>query len=236
MADKDKTLLTDDDIQKALNVLNGITEPEKKDDLSKSIDPEDAEIDRKIAELQALKTNRLNKSAENEITPAPSAQVDEIVKSVVDSLSSKFESVANISKSLFDGYEELNQANLSNTERTEALSKSIDSITTSLDEIKKSLDEIGNSPVGKLITGKTMKGVSRFPEGQDNSGKETISLTGDKRKILGRLAKSLDTEEGQRRLGDIVGLIENGYVTSDNFGYIQKSLQNELGGDINIIY
>jgi methyl-accepting chemotaxis protein len=235
-----KSLLTDEEISKALDTLNQFSAGS--DTLEKSTDIELSELDRQIAELQAKKDLKLQKSVDNDIKPEPTAQVDAIVKAVADELSSKFEAFANVSKSILDSHEALNEGNLEAVKKSDELSKAVIAINESLETFKeslgtlqKSVQEIADSPVGKLASFKSVKGVERFAENR-NDGKETLSLSRDKRVILARLEKSLESEDGQRRLGNVIGLIENGFANEENFRDIQKSLQNELGGDINITF
>lgn len=235
MSKNSKTLLTDEEISKAMDVLNQFNTGEV-DSIEKSTDNDLSDIDQQIADLQAKKEQRLQKSTNNDINPEPAAQVDAIVKAVADELSTKFEAFANISKSILDSHDDLSTSTSENAKRTDDLSKAIDGMNEKFDLLQKSIQEIADSPMGKLGSFKSVKGVERFAESRENNGKETLSITRDKRVILGRLMKSLDTEEGVNRIGNVVGLVENGYVNEDNFGLIQKSLQNELGVDVNIVF
>lgn len=235
------TLLTDEEISKAMQVLNQFSTGIE-DDIVKSTDTELSDLDHQIAELQAKKDQKIQKSVNSDINPEPTAQVDAIVKAVADELSTKFEAFANISKSILDSHEALNEGSLETAKKSDELNKAVVAINetmetfrSSLDTLQKSVQEIADSPMGRLGSFKSIKGVERFKENAEG-GKETLSLSRDKRLILSKLEKSLESEDGQRRLGSVIGLIENGFANEDNFREIQKSLQNELGGDINITF
>ena len=231
---KDLPLVEQEEIQKALETLELLSE---QDTLQKSVDtdtakhndnPAIADIDSQIATLQAKK-EQLSKGVESNINTEGN---DDLFKSLRDEFGSRFSSIAQISKSILDSHESLLAKNEELTEQNESLTKSLGDVTKKLDEITKAVNDMANNPINRLGSFSKLRSVERFPEGE--KGKETLSLSRDKKQILDRLSKSLESEDGQRRLGSVVGLIENGLIYQENFNEISKSVQNELGGDVNI--
>ena len=212
--------ITDEEIQKALDVLG---ELETADDISKSIDDD----------LEALGNNEpkkeeakpLEKSEKQEL-PINKIDTDEIVKSLSASFDSKFQSLARINKYLVDENESLKDAN-------EEIRKSLSNTQETLEKVLSLTEEMANSPINRLGSLKKANAIERFEKSPED-GKEQLSITRDKRKILNMLSKSLETEEGQRRMSDVVPLVENGLVNQESFGFIKKSLENEIGGNFTI--
>lgn len=232
MAEEKKPAVSSDEIEKALSILGNL-EGQK----PASVAPAADDIDAQIEELRKKKEELIQKSAENNLNKG--VDTDQLIKSITDELGSRFEAVASISKSLLDNQEELSARNqelvAKNNELVEinsTLMKSIDALQSSIDTISKSVTEIANSPINKIGAFRTATAVERF---QQPDNRNEISLSRDKRKVVGMLLKSLDTEEGQRRLGDVVGMIENGFVDESNFGYISKAVRNEIGEGFNVV-
>lgn len=195
-----KTLITDEEIEKALQVLG------EKVDLQEP----------------------------HNLQGQGNVDYEELVKSINDEIDSKFESFANISKSIVEDYHEFIGRSKVLDEQNDTLLKAVERLSTRLEDLSKSVDEIANSPINKLVSFKKAAAVERFGKGSEGNGKETISLTKDKRKVLSALSKSIDTKEGQQRLGDVVACIENGFIDQSNAAFILKSVTNEIGGDYNI--
>jgi len=196
--------LTDEEIQKALSVLEGIGEGQN--------------------QILMEKEDDLNKS-----------EVVDLLKSLKSEFASKFESLGTINQVLIEENQELRKSNEEVTTFNEDLRDEIDSIKKSLGESLELIKQMANSPINKLGTTLT-KSIQVEKFGQGSDGKENLSLTKDKHKVLGLLTKSLETEEGCKRIGQTVGLIENGFINAHNFGYLQKSVQNEIGDKYNITY
>lgn len=197
--------LTDEEIQKAISVLEGIGEGQKQ--------PESTQ-----------KETDLNKS-----------EVVDILKSLQAEFTSKFESLGTINQTLIEENSDLRKSNEELNELTGEMREELNSIKKSMSESLELIKQMANSPINKLGTTLT-KSVQVEKFGQVSDGKEVLSLTKDKHKVLNILSKSLDTEEGCKRLGTTIGLIENGYINGQNFAQIQKSVQNEIGGQYNITY
>jgi regulator of replication initiation timing len=197
--------LTDEEIQKAISVLEGIGEGQKQ--------PESTQ-----------KETDLNKS-----------EVVDILKSLQAEFTSKFESLGTINQTLIEENSDLRKSNEELNELTGEMREELNSIKKSMSESLELIKQMANSPINKLGTTLT-KSVQVEKFGQVSDGKEALSLTKDKHKVLNILSKSLDTEEGCKRLGTTIGLIENGYINGQNFAQIQKSVQNEIGGQYNITY
>ena len=112
------------------------------------------------------------------------------------------------------------------------------SVTENSDLLKKAIDQIvqmPNNTIGRLGAYTKATQVERF-QTPVVDGKEVLSLSRDRKKILERLEKGLDSKEGCERLAPIIGLIENRYVTEDNFTLLKKSVENELGSNFNITF
>jgi hypothetical protein len=210
--------ITDEEIQKALDVLG---ELETADDISKSIDEDMAAMNKEIPK----KEDNFEKSEKQEL-PTNTIDTDEIVKSLSASFDSKFQSLARINKYLVDENESLKDAN-------EEIRKSLSNTQETLEKVLSLTEEMANSPINRLGSFKKANAIERFEKSTED-GKEQLSITRDKRKILNMISKSLDTEEGQRRLSDVVPLVENGLVNQESFGFIKKSLENEIGGNFTI--
>lgn len=222
-------VVTDEEIQKALDVLKG----GKSDDIEKGQKEDLSEIDKQILELQAKK-QALEKGAKNDLGEN-SLNTDEIVKAVSEELGSKFESFANISKSLMDENAETKKQNEELVKINQELQKSVTENSDLLKKAIEQIDQMANTPIGKLGAFTKATQVERFKTAPVD-GKETLSLSGDRKKILGLLEKGLETKEGCERLAPIIGLIENRYVTEDNFTHLKKSVENELGSNFNITF
>lgn len=196
--------VTDEELQKALNLLEGLTKSE--DD-----------------ELNTDKQN-LNKGEDNSI--------EDLVKSLGQDLNSKLQSIGSVTRYLISENESLTKTNSELKESNELIQKSLTDLNDKLEgisEMKELISDMANSPFNKLAgTLKKSIAVEKFGKEKED-GKESLSLTKDKRKVLGLLEKSLQTEEGQKRLGNVVGLIENGYVNNDNYDFLEKSVMNEIG-------
>lgn len=216
--------ITDEEIQKALSVLNQIGAEDT--DIEKS-NPDDIDNDEdgKKADEKAKEAIEKSEKVEDK-----SPVLADLIKSMHDDFSSKVQSLAHINQYLVQENEELKKSN-------EDILKSLTEQTGLLNKVLEATNEMANSPLNRL--GNTIKKsvqIEKFDNQNGSEGKRTISLTQNKREVLGMLEKSLDTEEGQKRLGQVVGLIENGFVDQENFNFLQKSVQNEIGGDFNIVY
>lgn len=236
MSDIKNPLVSEEEIEKALKILGGLHSEEviEKSTASTAIDDTN-DLDEQIAELQRQKEARLlQKSSETNIGGGKEVDYDALVKSINNELGSKFEAFANISKSLMTSYQELSQNDEFLKEQNSSLLKSVEELTEKLSTLSKSVEEIAESPVNKIGAFKRVSALEKFEKSVDNNGKETLSLVRDKRKVLNALSKSLDTEEGQRRLGDVVGCIENSFIDQQNASFILKAVTNEIGGDFNI--
>lgn len=222
--------ISQEEIEKALKTLEGSTE-----DRGAGLEAELSELDQQIISLQA-KREELSKGIVSDLTdeeekkPLP-IDTKEIVKAVSDELSSKFESFANISKSVLEDNTLLKSQNDELKTTVQDLLKSQQESKETLEKAFKVIEQIGNSPMSKLGAFKSISGVERFAKSDD---RESLSLTQDKRKVLSLLEKSLETEEGSKRVGNIIGFIENGYIDETNFSFIKKSVENELGDKLNI--
>ena len=222
-------LVTDDEIKKALDILSG----GRPDDIEKGQGNDLSDIDKQILELQAKK-EALSKGADNELG-VKTPNTDEIVKAVSNELSSKFESFANISKSLMDENALAKSQNSELVKINQDLQKSLQENTDLIQKALTQIGEIANSPMGKLGAFTKASQVERFKTPAAD-GKEVLSLSVDRKKVLGMLEKGLETEEGCKRLAPIIGTIENRYVTEENFAFLKKSVENELGGNFNITF
>lgn len=204
-------VVSEEDIQKALAILEEFSTDEAED----------------IKKAEEVEIPEGEEAKEEETSSKEEIDYDSIVKAVSNELSSKFQSLARVNKFLVEENEELKEIN-------SEIKKSITEQGERLEKMFCLVEQMANSPINKLGSFTKAVQVEKFGNGQDN-GKEQLSVTRDKRKITSLLMKSLDTEEGQRRLGDVVGLVENGFVNQENFGYIKKSLENEFGGNYNIV-
>lgn len=204
-------VVSEEDIQKALAILEEFSTDEAED----------------IKKAEEVEIPEGEEAKEEETSSKEEIDYDSIVKAVSNELSSKFQSLARVNKFLVEENEELKGIN-------SEIKKSITEQGERLEKMFGLVEQMANSPINKLGSFTKAVQVEKFGNGQDN-GKEQLSVTRDKRKITSLLMKSLDTEEGQRRLGDVVGLVENGFVNQENFGYIKKSLENEFGGNYNIV-
>lgn len=204
-------VVSEEDIQKALAILEEFSTDEAED----------------IKKAEEVEIPEGEEAKEEETSSKEEIDYDSIVKAVSNELSSKFQSLARVNKFLVEENEELKEIN-------SEIKKSITEQGERLEKMFGLVEQMANSPINKLGSFTKAVQVEKFGNGQDN-GKEQLSVTRDKRKITSLLMKSLDTEEGQRRLGDVVGLVENGFVNQENFGYIKKSLENEFGGNYNIV-
>lgn len=165
--------------------------------------------------------------------------VSDLIKGLGEDLNSKLKSIGSVSRFLIGENEKLSTRNEELALQNEAIQKSLTSqqemlekSLTSQQEMMEMMEELANSPLNKLSgTLKKSIAVDKFEKSVNSDGFKTLSFSKDKRQVLGILMKSLETEEGQRRLGQTVGLIENGFVNQGNFGYISKSVQNEIGGE-----
>lgn len=237
MSGIEKPLVSEEEIEKALKILGGLHSDEMiEKSTTQSTDANTDDLDEQIAKLQRQKEERIQKSSETNIGKGEEINYDALAKSVSDELGSKFEAFANISKSLMSSHQELSQNNELLIEQNTTLLKSVEELTDKLNILSKSVEEIAESPINKVGSFKRVSALEKFEKSVDNNGKETLSLTRDKRKVLQALSKSLDTEEGQRRLGDVVGCIENGFIDQSNGAIIMKSVMNEIGGDYNITF
>lgn len=201
--------VTQEELQDALNLLDGLTKSEN---------------------------DELNTDKEN-LNKGEGGSVEDLVKSLGQDLNSKLQSIGAVTRYLISENESLAKANAELKDSNEQIIKSLSSLGESLESITKIeelVSEMANSPFNKLSgTLKKSIAVEKFAQ-EKNDGKEVLSLTNDKRKVLNLLEKSLSTEEGQRRLGNVVGLIENGYVNNDNYGFLEKSVANEIGSQYKI--
>lgn len=156
--------------------------------------------------------------------------VNLLIKSLHFDFDSKIKSIGAVNQFLIEQNENLVEQNSSLKETNETILKSLDSVLSHVEKMSETIEDMASSPINQLNT--TLKksiAVEKF--GKQGDEKPVLSLTRDKRKILGMLEKSLSNEEGQRRLGNVIGLIENGFVGQENFTYIQKSIENEIGGN-----
>lgn len=201
--------VTQEELQDALNLLDGLTKSEG---------------------------DELNTDKEN-LNKGEGGSVEDLVKSLGQDLNSKLQSIGSVTRYLISENESLTKVNSELKESNEKIIKSLSDFGESLEaiaEIKELVSEMANSPLNKLSgTLKKSIAIEKF-EQEKSDGKEVLSLTNDKRRVLNLLEKSLSTEEGQRRLGNVIGLIENGYVNNDNYGFLEKSVANEIGSQYKI--
>lgn len=156
--------------------------------------------------------------------------VNSLIKSLHYDFDAKIKSIGAVNQFLIEQNETLVEQNTSLKETNETILKSLGTVLGHVEKMSETIEDMASSPINQLNT--TLKksiAIEKF--GKEEDGKPVLSLSRDKRKVLGMLEKSLQTEEGQRRLSNVVGLIENGYVNQENFQYIQKSLENEIGGN-----
>lgn len=186
--------ITQEEIKKALDTLDGLSDE-----------------------------NRENHNTESD-------DVNDLIKSLHSDFDAKIKSIGAVNQFLIQQNETLVDQNTSLKETNETILKSLGTVLGHVEKMSETIEDMASSPINQLNT--TLKksiAIEKF--GKEEDGKPVLSLLRDKRKVLGMLEKSLQTEEGQRRLSNVVGLIENGYVNQENFQYIQKSLENEIGGN-----
>jgi chromosome segregation ATPase len=180
------------------------------------------EIKKALDTLDGLSgENRENHNTEDD-------DVNDLIKSLHSDFDAKIKSIGAVNQFLIQQNETLVEQNSSLSETNETILKSLDSVLSHVEKMSETIEDMASSPINQLNT--TLKksiAVEKF--GGEADEKPVLSLTRDKRKILGMLEKSLSTEEGQRRLSNVVGLIENGFVGQENFTYIRKSIENEIG-------
>lgn len=208
--------ITDEEIQKALSVLDEIGNYSEENELSKG-------------ESDDLAKSETDKAPEN-LEKLNNGELVDLIKSMQEDLNSKVQSLGHVNRFLVQENESLKTDN-------QTIIKSLEANAEILEKVLVLSEEMANSPLSRL--GSTIKKsvqVEKFGSGETDSGKKSISLTKNKREVLGLLYKSLETEEGQKRLGQVVGLVENGYVDQNNFDFLRKSVQNEIGGDYNITF
>jgi len=188
----------------------------------------DEEIKKALETLDGLVDNDTDENTDS----GNDSDVEELVKSMANELDTKIKSLGAVNQYLIQQNENLSTQNGELREMNEEIKKSLDDVLSNLSKVSEAIEDMASSPINKL--GTTLRKsvqVERFENGGD-SGKESISLTRDKRKVLSLLEKSLSTEDGQRRLGQVVGLIENGFVNQDNCEFLRKSVENEIGGNL----
>jgi len=218
----EKKVVTEEEIQSALNFLEGFSKGDKPDFGGKCKEKEPDDDDDDIDE----NGNKKIKKSEKEKEPDNDADdTKALVKSLRSDFDSRNKALGTINKFLVDQNAELIGINTD-------LQKSINTMAERLENIGGLVEEMANSPFNKLAgTIKKSIAVDKFGKEENVDGKKALSLTQNKREVLNLLVKSLNDEEGQRRLGNVVGLIENGYVNQNNFEALKKSVENEIGGN-----
>lgn len=202
-----KKELLDNEIQKALDLLDEISNTSNDtDSLFKSLE------------------NDENKQVNSNLND----EAIELIKSMQTDFNSKLSSLGKINRFLVDENETVKSNN-------EQIIKSLGETNEKLSKVSELIEQMANSPINKL--GSTLtKSIQIEKFAQESGGKRVLSLSRDKRTVLGMLEKALNTEEGARRLGNVIGLIENSYVDQSNFSQIQKSVENEIGSEFKITY
>lgn len=201
----EKKAILDDEIQKALDLLDEI-------DTSN-----DTDTDGLFKSLETERPKRVNIDSDNEVV--------ELIKSMQEDFSSKLSSLGKINRFLVEENGNVKADN-------ETILKSLTETNEKLSKVTDLVEQMANSPINKLGSTLTKSiQVEKFPQGDS---KRTLSLSRDKRMVLNMLEKSLNTEEGARRVGTVIGLIENSYVDQSNFNAIKKSVENEIGVEYQI--
>ena len=225
--------VTDEEIKKAFSVLEELTNEGGEEGITEDLNKgENGKPP--VAEEGDDRGGEAEDNIEKGVTPT---EISNLFKSFSDDFNSKIQSLGHINKFLVDENESLRKSNEEISKSLGETQKSLEDNQETLGEVLKLTKEMANSPINKIGSSLVKSNaIEKFEKGGDDSEGKQLSVTKDKRKILNMLMKSLDSEEGCKRLGDTVSLVENGLVDQHSFDDVKKSIENEIGGDYKITF
>jgi hypothetical protein len=222
--------LSDEEIEKSL-IVETLDKKDDKDkgagdNIQKSIDDE---ILAKEQELEALKSKKINKGADDTLSNTEfNNKIEEINKSVSDQLgqtNEKFDGLGTLIKSLTGVITELKESNETLHESNETLAADNAELKKSINDTKLVIDKISEMTPGLKASKSGLIPTERFQKSTSEDGKEILSKSANKEDLSAKLSTKMDNEEFIKSHGDDVANYEVSGVMSDK---LEKAITDEF--------